>query len=426
MPRVAIFVDVDDLRRFARQAFGAPANVRLSAMALAEAITADHAARQLVRVEMHAAARRSRTGRIDPFVLAEARAWKREDPRVAAPLSVGNARAGVPIAVALNAVMAVRRRECDIAVLAGHDSDLAPAVERIVQDAGPGHVEVVSWESAGFALAIPASRRVIRHRFGPESFSMIVTAAPDLFEGATIGASQVSDYRSTPTLGEDLEDERSVEVEPWATPHPASIGARGVSLMGPARVDVFVDYRDMVDAARAAFGADLAEAHFSPLTLAEGLARRRPVVAQRGELRRVFVHDARPRKAESRDGWVAVGARMNRWRAADDRVVIRSRPQRTLAGMQPAAKGVATSLALDAALSLANNHCDVAVIASGDADLVAAVRYLRKHYSPARVEIASWWTGDHRRSIPRSRVWHHRLGRSAWSEAQAAEQQAMP
>ncbi|MEJ7783368.1 MAG: hypothetical protein WKF96_01105 [Solirubrobacteraceae bacterium] len=400
MPRIGIYIDVDDIRRFSVKAFSAPLDHAIGVTALVGRLIEDRDD-ELQCVRLYGADRSS-WGKGDPWLRLDARIWREEVPGSWCGVkATAQQSAAVPIALALDATMDVTERRCDTAIIVGHDADLAPAVATIRGiGTGVGACETAGWSG----VAIRGKDKGVHRTLDADDFAAIVNAG------------RAARLRSVfPNSGHRSDSPATPTTIVTAHRHPASV--RGVFVGGTQasrRFAVFVDYRDLIDGSLRAFpDSEEGPLELSPLRLAERIVARE----QGGELSLVVVSDARPSRERDRDGHTAVGARAERWTREDERVRAHLRPLQVIDG-RPAPKGIGTTLALEAALALRGGRCDVAVLASADATLRSAVELLQVRFGRGAIKVASWWSPTHRRKIPQpAGAWHHRLDETDWQAA---------
>lgn len=70
---------------------------------------------------------------------------------------------GVDVRVAASAIRSILKRDCDVAILFSHDSDLSPVVEILSEIEGPKCIETVSWRSSVHRQRIPEHPGVWNH-----------------------------------------------------------------------------------------------------------------------------------------------------------------------------------------------------------------------------------------------------------------------
>ena len=208
MPRVAVFIDWQNVYKAARAAFDLEGygNERgnFDPYALACILAAGHGRGkldgELVRVEIH---RGIPSNRHDPTGYAanrrQATAWVRENAEIVVPrlrpLAYREAfgrmpvEKGIDVQLALAALENVLLGQCDTAIIFSHDTDLAPAVELIARLRGPSAVETVSWRSHSFESRLRPVSGVYHHRVTWQVFEKVETPVNYAYKGSRPEAS---------------------------------------------------------------------------------------------------------------------------------------------------------------------------------------------------------------------------------------------
>lgn len=181
------------------------------------------------------------------------------------------------------------------------------------------------------------------------------------------------------------------------------------------RLAVFIDYQNAYHGARQAFGTHSDPSvigQFDPIKLSELIVERRPAypAARQRELVQVGVYRGLPSSTRDPDGSRAALRQAARWRdSAVDKPVrlevhlrplryLRDRSQSRFRGVE---KGIDVLLALDLAFGAADGNFDVAVLFSGDSDLLPALE--RADAFGVTCEAASW-AGGRRQQPKRSYI----------------------
>ena len=163
--RVVVFVDAQNFYRSARRAFFGGSNLpyrlgQFHPWRLGELLSARDAGRELVDVRIY-------TGRPDAYLqpaayranVQQCAAWEhagcyvftrplRYPPRW--PRNTDGRRPeekGIDVAMALDIVRLAGRGEYDVGIICSADSDLAPAIEDVLDSDTPALVEVAGWRS---------------------------------------------------------------------------------------------------------------------------------------------------------------------------------------------------------------------------------------------------------------------------------------
>lgn len=161
--------------------------------------------------------------------------------------------------------------------------------------------------------------------------------------------------------------------------------------MAASKVAVFLDYQNVHLTAHAlfmAYGAPVQDALVHPLRLAERLVAKR---RDPSELSSVQVFRGRPNPAHQPIPAAANDAQTAAWARADARVRVirRDLNYRGWPEHPPREKGVDVALAISLVESAMLAEYDVAVVFSGDTDLIPAVEMAFRRTTPT-VEIAAW------------------------------------
>jgi len=194
-PKVAVFIDWQNVYKTAREAFGLGAlpneHGNFSPFKLARILAAGNGrgtAAELERVEIH---RGLPSSSRDPVGYGanrrQATAWVREGGDVVKPrwrpLRYPSSYAadqtpvekGVDVQLALAVAEAILTKTVDVAILFTHDTDLLPAVEMIARLKGPARIETAGWASHSFRQRLKAIPGVHHHAISGRVFQAIET-----------------------------------------------------------------------------------------------------------------------------------------------------------------------------------------------------------------------------------------------------------
>ena len=188
------------------------------------------------------------------------------------------------------------------------------------------------------------------------------------------------------------------------------------------RVAVYMDWQNVYNAARRAFGADKGwpneYGQFSPFRLARLLAAGHNR-GQSGTLVRVEVHRGIPSSSRDPVGFGANRRQAAAWVAESPLVVPRLRPLRypqNWPADPPEEKGVDVELALNLVEAVTLKRCDVAILFTHDTDLVPAIDTAARLRGASCIETASW-TSELARQRLRSKqhaVYHHDVSEAVY------------
>jgi len=161
------------------------------------------------------------------------------------------------------------------------------------------------------------------------------------------------------------------------------------------RVAVFIDYQNVYQRARGAFGATHhMDGQIRPL--AAGLALRGPS----RDLVAVHVYRGLPSSTRDPKGYEAAQRQIAAWSAsAPDVVSPHTRPLNYRVPSNPREKGIDVMLAVDFVTGILQNLWDVGIIFSDDTDLHPALEAVGELRGPGHCELAGW--RDPTRSGPR-------------------------
>lgn len=185
------------------------------------------------------------------------------------------------------------------------------------------------------------------------------------------------------------------------------------------RVAVFMDWQNVYNAARRAFGWDREWSNeygnFSPFKLARILAAGNDR-GKSASLVRVEVHRGIPSSSKDSVGFGANRRQAAAWVKESDVVVPKLRPlryPRDWPNEPPEEKGVDVDLALSLVEAVTLKRCDVAILFTHDTDLVPAIDTAARLRGAGCIETASW-RGDYSRARLRSKahgsaVFHHEI-----------------
>lgn len=189
--KVAVFIDWQNTYKTAREAFGwkdYPNEYgNYSPYQLARILAAGNdrgAAAELVRLNVH---RGLPSQKYDKTGYAanrrQAAEWMKENPEVVIPrlrpLRYSHDQPprekGVDVELALAAVEWTLTKQCDVAVIFSHDTDLVPAVEMLVRLKGQGCIETASWAAPYFKQRIRTKPPVYHHSISEAVFAKVET-----------------------------------------------------------------------------------------------------------------------------------------------------------------------------------------------------------------------------------------------------------
>lgn len=193
--KVAVFIDWQNAYKTAREAFGLITmpneHGNFSPYRLARLLAAGNergkSGGELVRVEIH---RGRPSQRHDPTGYAanrrQAAAWEAEKRGVVIPKlrplryprnypAEPAVEKGVDVQLAVNAIEASLTKQCDVAVIVSHDTDLLPVPETISRLLGGHRVETASWSSPTFQSRLRPKPAVYHHLISHQVFNMIET-----------------------------------------------------------------------------------------------------------------------------------------------------------------------------------------------------------------------------------------------------------
>ncbi len=194
-PRVAVFIDWQNVYKTARDAFGLHAlpneHGNFSPFKLSRILAAGNGrgtAAELVRVEIHRGLPNSSK---DPTGFGanrrQATAWKREGgdivvPRLR-PLRYPSPYAqvqtpvekGIDVQLALAVAETILMNTADVAILFTHDTDLLPAVELVARLKGSSRIETAAWASHDFAQRLRQVPGVYHHAISGRVFQIVET-----------------------------------------------------------------------------------------------------------------------------------------------------------------------------------------------------------------------------------------------------------
>lgn len=191
------------------------------------------------------------------------------------------------------------------------------------------------------------------------------------------------------------------------------------------RLKVFIDYQNVYHGAREAFGlrdAHPVEGHIRPLRLALLLKQLSEPVDPGRSLTEVAIFRGEPTTRSHALLQAAFHKQVAAWRSHAPLVRVTTRPLRynatgwdhtgkPIAWDTGEEKGIDVLLALDIVLGAVRDAYDVAVLVSGDTDLIPAIDAALD--LGKRVENAVWWPDDRPgrplRASGGQRIWCHRL-----------------
>lgn len=192
------------------------------------------------------------------------------------------------------------------------------------------------------------------------------------------------------------------------------------------RVVVFYDWQNVYRSAREAFHDHLLDpssaGQVNPLSLAEHLAASGPADRTR-ELAGVRIYRGQPSSTRDPVGYGAFRRQESAWRTLSDLVVPVPRPLRYPEGWpdrcdsheRPQEKGIDVVLAVDLVTMARDRLFDVAIVFSGDTDLLPALEYaagLTRAHGRPRIEVAAFSAPGYRRrltvtAVPGVTAWCH-------------------
>jgi uncharacterized LabA/DUF88 family protein len=187
------------------------------------------------------------------------------------------------------------------------------------------------------------------------------------------------------------------------------------------RVVVFIDGQNFYRNARRAFFDDARDAYhvgqFRPTAVGQLLAVRDPDRA----LQQVRIYTGRPDAYLQPKAHAANVRQCAAWEAQGCYVF--TRPLRyppgypNSSGRRPEEKGIDVAMAVDLTRLAQDDHYDVAIVCTGDTDLIPAVEDVLDGGSGATVEVAGWRSAQYRQrlSLPGRNIWCHWLG---WEDYQ--------
>jgi len=188
------------------------------------------------------------------------------------------------------------------------------------------------------------------------------------------------------------------------------------------RVAVFIDWQNVYNAARRAFGWGQGwpneYGNFSPYQLSRILAAGNGR-GKGAQLVRVEVHRGIPASSRDPTGFGANRRQAAAWVAESSLVVPKLRPlryPRAWPKERPEEKGVDVDLALSLVEAVTLKQCDVAVLFTHDTDLVPAIDTAARLRGSRCVETASWVSSTARQRL-RSKttpVFHHEISQDVF------------
>lgn len=188
------------------------------------------------------------------------------------------------------------------------------------------------------------------------------------------------------------------------------------------RVAVYMDWQNVYNAARRAFGADPSwpneYGQFSPFQLARILAAGHSR-GKSAELVRVEVHRGIPSSSRDPVGFGANRRQAAAWVAESPLVIPRLRPLRYPADWPaepPEEKGVDVELALNLVEAVTLKHCDIAILFTHDTDLVPAIDTAARLRGASCIETASWRSNLARQRLRSKQhaVYHHDISEAVY------------
>jgi len=194
-PKVAVFFDWQNAYKTAREAFGLlnmpNEHGNFSPYRLARLLAAGNGrgkdGGELVRVEVH---RGLPSQRYDSTGYAANRrqsaAWEAERPGIVVPRlrplryprdypAEPAVEKGVDVQLAVNAIEASLTKQCEVAIIVSHDTDLLPVPETISRLLGGHRVETASWSSSTFQSRLRPKPAVYHHLITRKVFEAVET-----------------------------------------------------------------------------------------------------------------------------------------------------------------------------------------------------------------------------------------------------------
>lgn len=192
--RVAVYIDWQNAYKTAREAFGLETmpNERgnFSPYQLARIFAAGNGrgtSGTLARVEIHRglpSQKRDRTGYAANR--RQSAAWINENPSVVIPRlrplryprnypADPAVEKGIDVQLAVGALEWTLTKQCDVAVIFSHDTDLLPVPEVITRLVGRDHVETASWDSSRFDSRLRPRPSVPHHYISEAVFRRVET-----------------------------------------------------------------------------------------------------------------------------------------------------------------------------------------------------------------------------------------------------------
>lgn len=192
-PKVAVFIDWQNAYKTAREAFGLlnmpNEHGNFSPYRLARLLAAGNGrgkdGGELVRVEVH---RGLPSQRRDPTGYAANRrqsaAWEAERQGIVVPQlrplryprnypTEPAVEKGVDVQLAVNAIEASLTKQCEVAIVFSHDTDLLPVPETISRLLGGHRVETASWSSSHFQNRLRPKPAVYHHLISQKVFEAV-------------------------------------------------------------------------------------------------------------------------------------------------------------------------------------------------------------------------------------------------------------
>ncbi len=187
-----------------------------------------------------------------------------------------------------------------------------------------------------------------------------------------------------------------------------------VAKPGPLRLRLFIDYQNVYQGARHAFG-------YSQALPSVGQVNPRKVgrlIASlyQGDtgarLERVFVYRGMPDGRKDAKGYAACRRQVAAWHKEGD-VTVQTRPLRYPPDGKPMEKGIDVKLAIDFVESALDQKAELLVIFSGDSDLIPALEMVYGRYEDLGVRpMSSAWVGAPRIQLPVRGFWCFNLTRT--------------
>jgi uncharacterized LabA/DUF88 family protein len=193
----------------------------------------------------------------------------------------------------------------------------------------------------------------------------------------------------------------------------------------PLRVDVFIDWQNVYEGARAAFGFGAEDGHIAgnidPWKTALGLAGAQDPLGRKRSLQSVRIYRGMPDRERNAKTHGASRAQMAAWeQRGGDRVHVKTRKLRYASRHDTSGyeKGIDVQLAVDLVEVAIRERADRAVVFSSDNDLVPALELAIDERGEDFVEVVAW-RSEHAAPplyVPGKGVTRRMLGREAYDK----------